>query len=47
MSIPAAEKAELKKEFDKYDKNRDGVIDWQEVPSAFIMLTILLCVPYC
>jgi len=29
-----ADKKELKKEFDKYDKNHDGSIDWQELLQA-------------
>lgn len=31
----ALDRAELKKEFDKYDRNNDGAIDWQELLQAF------------
>jgi len=34
MSLSADDKKELKVQFDKYDKNRDGHIDWQELLSA-------------
>lgn len=41
--MASLDRAELKKEFQKYDKNKDGAIDWQEV-CGFLMLFYLFVV---